>query len=114
MIDTKNPCAGSSNWKAGNNSTGGTPGRKNSIDAINNDQTPPRLKNAYSTDSITIILVFDEPLDSLKAATSSNYAMDGGITIIGATSLSPLFNQVELRLNPTLMAKHGLFCYSQW
>jgi hypothetical protein len=37
MIDTKSPCAGSSNWKASISVTGGTAGKKNSIDAINND-----------------------------------------------------------------------------
>ena len=33
MIDTRSPCAGSSNWKASINTAGGTPGKKNSVDA---------------------------------------------------------------------------------
>jgi len=69
MIDTQNPCTGSSNWKASNNTAGGTPGIINSIDAVNNDQEAPQLKNAYTTDNTTIVLVFDEPLDSLGATT---------------------------------------------
>jgi hypothetical protein len=102
MIDTQNPCTGSSNWKASINTTGGTPGIINSIDAINNDQSAPQLKNAYTTDNTTIVLVFDEPLDSLAAATVSNYSIDGGISFISAEPLSPLFNQVQLKTNNVL------------
>ncbi len=103
MIDTKNPCAGSNNWKASVNVTGGTPGKKNSIDAVNNDQTAPQLKRAYTTDSVTVILVFDEPVDSLKGATIANYAIDGGLTIVNAISIPPLFNQVQLKTGSPLL-----------
>jgi hypothetical protein len=104
MIDTKSPCVGSSNWKASVSMTGGTPGKRNSIDAINNDQTTPQLKRAYTTDNVTIILVFDEPIDSLKGATIANYTIDGGLTIINAASLSPLFSLVQLKTNNPLNA----------
>jgi hypothetical protein len=102
MIDTKSPCAGSSNWKASVNMAGGTPGKKNSIDAINNDQDAPQLKRAYTTDNTTIVLVFDEPIDSLKGTTIANYSIDGGLTIINAITLAPLFNQVQLKINNPL------------
>lgn len=99
MIDTQNPCTGSNNWKASIHSTGGTPGIKNSLDGLNNDQTAPRLKNAFTKDNSTIVLVFDEPVDSLRGATISNYTMDGGISFISTETISPLFNQVELKTN---------------
>lgn len=99
MIDPKSPCAGSSNWKASTSTTGGTPRRKNSIDAINNDADAPQLKRAYTTDNITIILVFDEPVDSLSGATPANYSIDGGLTLTSATALAPLFNLVQLRVS---------------
>ena len=51
MIDTKSPCAGISNWKASIQVTGGTPGKKNAVDAINNDATSPKLKRAYKCHS---------------------------------------------------------------
>ncbi|MEP7376232.1 MAG: lamin tail domain-containing protein [Chitinophagaceae bacterium] len=104
MIDTQNPCTGSSNWKASNNTAGGTPGIINSINAINNDQSAPQLNNAYTTDNTTIVLVFDEPLDSLAAATVSNYSIDGGISFISAEPLSPLLDQVQLKTNNLLAA----------
>ncbi len=99
MIDTKNPCAGSSNWKASVDPNGGTPGKKNSVDAINTDQTPPSLLRTYTIDSVTIVAVYDEPIDSTLGATVSNYSIDGGLTILSATTLSPLFDRVQLKLN---------------
>ncbi len=102
MIDTKSPCAGSSNWKASVSTTGGTPGKKNSIDAINNDATAPQLKRAYTLDNVTIILVYDEPVDSLSGATLANYSIDGGLTLLNATAIAPLFNQVQLKTTTPL------------
>ncbi len=102
MIDTKNPCAGSNNWKAGNDTKGGTPGKKNSIDAVNNDTDAPKLKRAYTTDNTTIVLVFDEPIDSLQGATTGNHIIDGGITILSAAAMAPLFNQIQLKTTAPL------------
>ena len=104
MIDTKNPCAGISNWKASNDTRGGSPGIKNSVDATNNDQAFPSVKNAYALDNLNIVVVFDEPVDSLKGATIGNYAIDGGLSIQSATSISPLFDKVQLRLTTAMQA----------
>ncbi len=103
MIDTKSPCAGISNWKASVNPLGGTPGKKNSVDAINNDESVPQLKKAFITDSSTIVLEFDEPLDSLSGANTANYSIDGGLTFANAVTLPPLFNQVQLKVNNPLI-----------
>lgn len=104
MIDTKSPCAGISNWKASTDNAGGTPGTKNSIDGMNVDQTSPRLKRAYSSDNLTVILVFDEPVDSLKGATAGNYSIDGGMSIIESVTLGPLFDKVQLKLSASMQA----------
>ncbi len=98
MMDTKNPCAGLSNWIASTNISGGSPGKKNATDDHNQDLIIPRLRRAYTTDSLTIILLFDESLDSLSGATNTNYSIDGGLNIISASSLPPLFDQVQLKL----------------
>jgi hypothetical protein len=103
MVDTKSPCEETNNWKASISSTGGTPGKKNSVDALNNDQSAPDLKTAYTINATTIILEFDEPVDSLKAATINNYTIDGGISFINATTLPPLFKQVQLKINSSLL-----------
>jgi len=104
MIDTKSPCAGISNWKASNDVKGGSPGIKNSVDAVNADQTGPSILRAYSLDNLNIILNFDEPLDSLKGATVSNYSIDGGLSIQSATTLAPVFDKVQLRLVSPMQA----------
>jgi hypothetical protein len=104
MIDPKSPCAGSSNWMASVHVGGGTPGKKNSIDAANNDQGSPRLLRAYTTDNVTIVLVYDEPVDSVVGATMSNYSIDGGLTILSAATLPPLFNLVLLKTTSSLTA----------
>ncbi len=103
MIDTKNPCSGFSNWKASVDVKGGTPGKKNSVDAINADASPPQLLRAFATDSINIVLVFDEPLDSVKAATANNYSISDGIGVPQqAITVSPAFDKVNLKLNAPL------------
>ena len=102
MIDTKNPCSGFSNWKASMDTKGGTPGKKNSIDGSNPDQSAPQLLRAYTTDSVNIMLVFDEPLDIIKAATVSNYNISDGINIATAFPVSPGFDRVNLKLSNPL------------
>ena len=102
MIDTKNPCSGISNWKASTDARGGSPGIKNSVDAVNNDQSAPSIKNAYAIDNLNIVIVFDEPVDSLKGATIANYSIDGGLGIQSSISISPLFDKVQLRLTTAM------------
>ncbi|WP_276503841.1 lamin tail domain-containing protein [Terrimonas pollutisoli] len=101
MIDPHNPCSGISNWKASINTQGGTPGTINSVDAVNNDQQSPELINAFVKDNSTIILSFNEPIDSLSGISLANYGMDGGLALSSAEVLSPSFYQVMLKtINP--------------
>ena len=104
MIDPKNPCNGVTNWKASIDVKGGTPGKKNSVDAINKDQTSPKLLRAFAGDSVNITIVFDEPLDSLKGATASNYSISDGIGIPqSAITVAPVFDRVNLKLSTPLL-----------
>ena len=106
MIDPKNPCGGSSNWGASINNKGGTPGANNSIDGINRDDQPPAFIRSYTIDSVTIVAVFDESLDSTQAANSSNYHLNNALgSIQSASPLPPLFTEVQLRLNYILKAE---------
>ncbi|MGI8583172.1 MAG: lamin tail domain-containing protein [Chitinophagaceae bacterium] len=103
MIDTKNPCSGFSNWKASIDLKGGTPGKKNSVDALNADKTSPKLLRAFAVDNLNITLVFDEPLDSLKGAAIASYNISDGIGAPqSAITASPVFDKVNLKLNSPL------------
>ena len=101
MIDPKNPCSGKENWKASIHTLGGTPGKSNSVNGSNADTTPPQLKRAYAADSVTVVLVFDESLDSSSAYLPSNYNLPG-YTIAAAKPSAPLFQSVQLQLTATL------------
>ncbi|HLO37636.1 MAG TPA: lamin tail domain-containing protein [Lacibacter sp.] len=105
MVDVKNPCSGASNWRASVDTRGGTPGIKNSVDGTNSDQTAPALLRAFAVDNTTLLLTFDESLDSLSAATAANYQLSNGIgTAASAVCLAPLFNTVQLTVSNQLQA----------
>ncbi len=104
MIDTKNPCTGFDNWKASIDASGGTPGRKNSVDGINKDETPPKLLRAFAENNNTITLVFDEPVDSMKATSINNYTIDKGLSVISAFVVFPFFYKVNIRVNNPIIA----------
>ena len=109
MIDTKNPCSGISNWKASTDASGGTPGKKNSVDGINADATAPKLLRAFAVNNTTITLVYDEPLDSLKAATVANYTIDNGISAVSAAGVSPVFDKVNIVLSAPINYRNNLY-----
>ncbi len=103
MIDTKNPCAGFSNWQASTDAKGGTPAKKNSVDAVNPDKTAPKLIRAFAGDATHITLVFDESTDSASAAAPGSYFISNGIgTPLMAFAVAPLFSMVTLTLSSSL------------
>lgn len=102
MIDTKNPCSGSTNWDASKNTRGGTPGSANSVASANRDTIPPQLLRSYTTGNRHIMLVFDEPLDSLQAAKKENFLCSDNIIIEEAVPQAPLFHTILLKTNTPL------------
>lgn len=104
MTDTRNPCSGSINWKASINASGGTPGRKNSNDAVNADPVSPSLLRAYAPDSVNVVLVFDEPMNATQAAINTNYTISDGVgSPISATPVPPLYDHVQLVIATPLL-----------
>lgn len=95
MIDPHNPCGGS-NWKASRDNSGGTPGRINSVNAAHPDDTPPRLQRTYTLDSYNVILIFNEPLDSLSASVALNYSVGG--LVVGSAFPGGISPVVRLKL----------------
>jgi hypothetical protein len=102
MIDAHNSCSGESNWKASTDNSGGTPGRKNSVDGINKDSKAPLVNNIYAKDNSTIILQFDEPVDSIVAANISHYSLSPLININSITVSTIGFADLQLNLNTPL------------
>ncbi|MBI1344403.1 MAG: hypothetical protein GC171_15890 [Terrimonas sp.] len=102
MIDPQNPCSGAGNWTASTDPTGGTPGKKNAADAFNADNEGPSALRALVTNDTTILIIFNEPLDSLSGTFPVNFSLDGSITVLTASSVPPLFNEVEIRVSPAL------------
>ncbi len=103
MIDTQNPCSGISNWTASIDRRGGTPGAKNSADEKNTDTDPPALLHAFATNSHTIELVFNEPLDSAASSNPSYFIISDGVGIpTGVVINPPFFHSVMLQTNLSL------------
>ncbi|MEO9144208.1 MAG: lamin tail domain-containing protein [Ginsengibacter sp.] len=102
MIDTKNPCSGFSNWTASTDPSGGTPGRKNSAEAVNKDSEGPKLLRAFASGTSRVTLVFDEPLDSMKASSTVNYTFGNDIQSVSLAAIPPLFDRVTITLNKPL------------
>jgi hypothetical protein len=97
MIDPHNPCGGASNWKASIDPRGGTPGKMNSINGTNTDVEAPQPLRSYCIDSLTVVLIINEPVDSLTAINPSNYSIEGA-GIQGLMVIPPLFNTVQIKL----------------
>jgi hypothetical protein len=99
MIDVNNPCSGSSNWAASTDPQGGTPSLSNSTTALNSDTTAPQLLRAYVTDSLHLVLQFDESLYRFSAQNPMAYHIDQGIgnpLLVNATP--PFYMDIILQL----------------
>lgn len=101
LIDPGTPCTGAANWKASEDARGGTPGHPNSVTGTTIDDLPPRFLRAYAADSLTLLAVFDEPLDSLWNVQAGRFALQDN-EIMAAAVRPPRFREVELKLQQPL------------
>jgi len=69
QIDPNNFCEGYNNWQASISKKGGSPGKINSINNINTDNTYPEIIRAYISDTNSIVLTLSEPviIDTISA-----------------------------------------------
>ena len=99
MIDPGSPCLGADNWTASRDPSGGTPGKTNSVSGTVRDSLAPRLLRTYTVDSLHLVAVFDESLDSASGADPKRYEIDKGIGHpVSASPLAPMFHEVSIRL----------------
>lgn len=79
MIDANNPCSGKENWSASINSSGGTPGTRNSIHGNNPDTIPPELTRASLQTNNTLLLYFNEAIPGNSASVAANYSVNNSV-----------------------------------
>ncbi len=105
QIDPNNPCGGMSNWRASVSAAGGTPGTINSVNAVNTDDTPPQVLRVSVIAVDTILLFFDEPIDSATMLNPFIYLINNSIG--NPTSVKPIapdFSSVQLVFSTPLQA----------
>jgi hypothetical protein len=108
MLDTANPCGGPENWTASLEASGGTPGRRNSVQASNPDRVPPKLVRALALSASSVRLFFGEKLDSAAAVNAGLYVLSTGLAVTQAAPVGPDFRVVDLTLGDPLTANQPL------
>ena len=104
MKDTDNPCAGAENWGVSTDNFGGTPGQPNSIAEPVSDMRPPVIVEANLINDTTLLVTFDETLDSLQAL-AANYQIDNGLSVDSVIVPELDFSNVQLILSATPVAR---------
>ena len=74
QIDPFNPCAGTLNWSASTDLSGGTPGRLNSINAQNT--TVPQVARVSMLGDQMVMLWFDQQMDRESLKAPSQYLVE--------------------------------------
>lgn len=91
-IDVENPCGESNNWLASNDTSGGTPGKVNSIAKSNPDSAKPEVWRASIIDSKKVRVYFNEAMKKESLNDLSIYSIDNGIGSPTAISFLEPFN----------------------
>jgi hypothetical protein len=103
LIDPKSICPDFQNWNSSMDSTGGTPGRKNSVYRQNASTDPLKLTEIEFPDSISIVLSFNRPIDSLKGSIPTNFTLNNGAgNPAYALPQGPNFDKVILKYKEPL------------
>ena len=79
QIDPDNHCGGIYNWTASVDSTGGTPGKINSVDAENIDDISPLVEEILIISANQLTIVFSEYIKKESAENKLNYTIGNGI-----------------------------------
>ncbi|MEQ8907863.1 MAG: lamin tail domain-containing protein [Vicingaceae bacterium] len=101
QINPNTACSGQLNYRSSNNSSGGTPGMQNSVFDTALDQTPPELLSAEALTANTVLLRFNELLDSTSVL-NATYTISRGQAVSLVSNQAPLYNSVLLQLSSPL------------
>jgi hypothetical protein len=107
MIDPDNPCGKAENWGESTDPTGGTPGRRNSVSAMNPDKVKPRLLRAALAGDSSFVLHFSEGMDSASFSSPSLYSASRGMLHpLKTDPLGPQYTSILLSWNEPF-SKHA-------
>ncbi|MGQ9620151.1 MAG: lamin tail domain-containing protein, partial [Bacteroidales bacterium] len=98
MIDTGYPFFYEGNWKASSSSSGGTPGRVNSVSANNRDCYFKGLINVFPVDTLHLEISFSEPVKNIEDY-MEEIKINGNniISLIASDPLRRKFNIIPVR-----------------
>ncbi len=98
MIDPEHPCAGIDDWNASIDSTGGTPGKQNSVSG--QISSSPEIVSVITLDSNNIEVNFSHTMDSLSLTKTSSYKVDNNVGFPATVKVEDVsFNSVVLYFN---------------
>jgi len=78
-IDPLNTCSTTGNWKASEDSNGGTPGAQNSVYASNIDNAAPEITKLEIVSNNQLKLILNEPVTLLSLLEKTNYSISQGL-----------------------------------
>lgn len=100
IIDPDNPCGYSENWSESDDSDGGTPGSENSVSDINPDMQSPCLLRATLPSDSSVLLIFNERMDSSYLNFSGLYSVSNGILHpVAVDPVGPDYSEILLFFN---------------
>ena len=96
LIDPKNRCQGSQNWRASVMAGGGTPGAVNSVYQQQLEGAAPKIIQLVQLSDTTLQLLIDKPIDSARAITASYLLNNGLAAPIRVRVEAPTFTRLVL------------------
>lgn len=95
-IDPQNFCGKQNNWAATVNPVGGTPGRLNSVFAINPDEAAPEVSDLIYQNSRHLTAVFSENIEINSAEDITNYFLNENTNPLSVVLSSEERNKADL------------------
>lgn len=103
MIDTENFCGRDNNWCESTNTRGGTPGTMNSVSGSRPDRQKPVLLRASLNSDSTVLLQFNESMDSISLCNPAFYSANRGLLQpVRVDPVEPAYTSVSLEFGPPL------------
>ncbi len=103
IIDPNNTCGEIENWTSSEDTSGGTPGKQNSVFANKPDLTGPRLESIFATSDSVLILNFDEKLE--RDFSAATFETNPSVSISKKSFIDNSLKQMRLDLSEKLLPR---------